>query len=107
MATSLWLFLLVNFLQIRSNLAANAAFNKDVDAETSCGVNKTELYFHISQNKLLPFKRNISKCDQSQPSIAHPPKAIVDENFATFWQTEGAIDKARITIDLSGLNQKV
>jgi hypothetical protein len=107
MATSLWLVVFVNFLQIRSNLAANAAFDKNVDAEPSCGLNKTELFSHISQAVLLPFKRNISTCDQSQPRFAHPPKAVVDENFATFWQTEGGKDKARITIDLSGVNQKV
>ncbi len=107
MAASLWLFLFANSLLIRSSFAVNAAFNKSVEAEPSCGVNKSELFYHISENRLLPFKRNISTCDQSKLNLAHPPKAIADENFATFWQSKGGEDKARITIDLSGLYQKV
>jgi hypothetical protein len=107
MAASLWLFLFANSVLIRSSFAANAAFNKTVDAVPSCGVNKSEMFYHISQAKLLPFKRNISTCDQNITNLAYPPKAIVDENFATFWQAEGGEDKATITVDLSGVNQKV
>lgn len=107
MATCLWLLLFASPLVIRFSFAANAAFNKRVDAYPSCGVNRSELFYNISQAKLLPFKRKNSTCDQSQPKFAHPPKAIVDEDLWTFWQAEGGKDKARIVIDLSGVNQKV
>ena len=107
MASSLWLFLFANSLLIRSTLAANAAFNKAVEAEPTCGVNVSEIYFHISQATILPFNQNISICDQNISEYAHPPQAVVDENYATYWQAKGGEDKARITIDLTGLHQKV
>ena len=107
MAASFWLFVFTNYLLLRCSFAANAAYDKRVKANPSCGENETELYYHISQARLLPFKRTISKCDQNNSSFAHPPEAIVDERFTTFWQAKGGEDKATITIDLSGLYQKV
>lgn len=106
-ASSVWLFLIVNIQLMRSSFAANAAFRKTVQAVPSCGVNKSEMYYHIKEALKLPFEQVISMCDQNQTKYAHPPEALVDGNFATFWQTEGGKDKARITIDLSGLKQKV
>ncbi|XP_028399262.1 laminin subunit gamma-1-like [Dendronephthya gigantea] len=106
MAASLWLFFFVNIQLIRPSFAANAAFRKKVQAVPSCGVNKTEMYYHIKQALKLPFQQKPSICDQNLTKYAHPPKALVDGNFTTFWQTEGGKDKANITIDLSGLKQK-
>ena len=107
MAASLWLFLIANSVLLRASYAANAAFKKTVEAVPSCGVGKSEMYFHISQVTLLPFKQNISTCDQNLTEYAHPPEAVVDENFATYWQSEGGKDNASITIDLTGVHQKV
>lgn len=107
MAERTWFFALSLWFLFGSGFAANAAWRKKITAQHSCGVNKSELYFNITMSTLLPFQRNISKCDQSDTKYAHPPKAMVDGNPYTFWQSEASKDKAIIKIDLSGPYRKV
>lgn len=107
MAIRWWLFFFANSQLVQHTLSVNAAFQKQVDAVPSCGVGESELFYHISQATLLPFRRNISTCNQNITDFAYPPEAIVDENYATLWQAEGGQDKAVITIDLTGIIQKV
>lgn len=106
MAERMWFFSCSLFLLFGSGFAANAAWRKNITAQRSCGENKTDLYYHISMITLLPFLRNMSKCDQSDPKFAHPPKAMVDGKLYTNWLSEPSRDDARITIDLSGSHQK-
>lgn len=107
MAEGMFLFYVSFFLIFESCFATNAAWKKSITAEHSCGVNKTELYYNITQSSVLPFQREISICDQSDPAYARPPEAMVDGSLFTFWQSEASRDDARITIELSGPYQKV
>ena len=79
--------------------AFNAALMKDIQANTTCG-SPPERYFNVQQKDSKPIDRVSSMCNASDPSLAHPPKLMVDGSLATFWQSKASEDIAYITISL-------
>lgn len=84
----------------------NTAHRKNVVAEKTCGAVR-EKYYKVSETELPPMLRYHNFCDASNPDEAHNATNLVDGDMKLFWQTTAMVNRANITIDLTGPIHKV
>lgn len=86
--------------------AANAARNRHITANSTCGT-PPETFYSVVERQKSPRNRIKSNCDASDPIQSHNASNMVDGKYETWWQSSASIDKVSITIDLRGEYQKV
>ncbi|KAK3731434.1 hypothetical protein QZH41_013619, partial [Actinostola sp. cb2023] len=98
---ALYIHIIPNTNAALTTKTANAAFKKIIVAQKTCG-SPSEKYYYVSQTETRPRLRQPSICDSSNSTFAHNASYLVDGDFNTFWQSTAMVNRANITIDLTG-----
>lgn len=98
------LFVVIHFAGV--TWAANAARNREITANSTCG-SPPEIFYSVVERKKSPRYRIKSYCNATDSILSHNASKMVDGKFETWWQSSASIDKVSITIDLRGEYQKV
>ena len=98
------LFVVIHFAGV--TWAANAARNREITANSTCG-SPPEIFYSVVERKKSPRYRIKSYCNATDSILSHNASKMVDGKYETWWQSSASIDKVSITIDLRGEYQKV